>query len=507
LSVARGLIVVGAALAYLSSLFQLTNEVFWTTGLGDWIDPYFINFLLEHWYSSVRHFTDPTSPPIFFPTRGTLGYSHGLVLFAPYYILLRPFLHAFQAYSLTLLLVMLTGILCLYGLFRKFLALSSVESFLLTAFVATSANIVNGILGVWSQRASVFLIPAILLLTLASARMRDGRPRLVLAALSGLLATGLFVQDFYTAQFALLLVILASAAALIIERPPMPRSVTDVCRPWPIAYAAGALAGAVAFLWIYLPIYRAHPAFPESELLNQLVERNPYDSWRSFILVFGCAVLAWIPWFRVERKTRLYVLSFALISLLVLVLPVRFGSFSIWRAVFEPLPGFTAIRDPKRVIYLYELAVVLATGLFLSRLGRKSPLRILVSLVLLVLMVRDPNRTVFDFLRPNDTYARWVDAPIAIDPSCQSFFIKAASGEYAARQPEMRPVYATDSAFVAVNHVIPTLNGYSAWAPPEWNLPDPADPSYRDSVMAWIEQRRLSGVCEFDIEKRTMRPF
>src|SRR6266508_2655750 len=147
--------VVGASLAWLSHVFQLTRETFWSTGLGDWIDPYFINFLLEHWYSSVRHLTDPMSPPMFFPVRGTLGYSHGLVLFAPFYLLVRPFAHPFQAYSLALCLVMLTGILSLYAILRKFLALSFLESFLLTAFFATSANVVSGILGVWSQRASV----------------------------------------------------------------------------------------------------------------------------------------------------------------------------------------------------------------------------------------------------------------------------------------------------------------------------------------------------------------
>ena len=498
--------VVGASLAWLSHVFQLTRETFWSTGLGDWIDPYFINFLLEHWYSSVRHLTDPMSPPMFFPVRGTLGYSHGLVLFAPFYLLVRPFAHPFQAYSLALCLVMLTGIVSLYAILRKFLALSFLESSLLTAFFATSANVVSGILGVWSQRASVFLIPPILLLLLGAIRMADGRPKLVLSALAGLLTTSLFIHDFYTAQFALLFAALALAAAVLIERPRGAARVWDLRTSWRAAFVAGALVGAVAFLAIYLPVYREHPTFPESELLNQLAEQIPYDSLRSFALVCLCAALAWVPWFAVERRTRLYALAFALISLLVLVLPVWVANFSIWRAVFERLPGFSAVRDPKRVIYLYELAVVLALGLFLSGLGRRSPLRILVSIVVFVLIVREPNRTVFDFLRPNATYARWVDAPIDIDPSCRSFFVKGASGEYSARQAEMRPVYAIDSMFVALERGIPTLNGYSAWAPPGWSLVNPADPSYESAVKAWIEQHRLTGVCAFDVEARTMRP-
>ena len=93
---------------YLGSAFQLARRTFWTRGLGDWIDPYFINFLLEHWYRSLSTFTDPSSPPMFAPIRGTLGYSHGLVLYAPFYFVLRPFFHPFQSYGLMLFVVIWT---------------------------------------------------------------------------------------------------------------------------------------------------------------------------------------------------------------------------------------------------------------------------------------------------------------------------------------------------------------------------------------------------------------
>ena len=42
---------------------------------------------------------------MYFPAHGTLGYSHGLIGYAPFYILARPFLHPFQAAALTLFLV------------------------------------------------------------------------------------------------------------------------------------------------------------------------------------------------------------------------------------------------------------------------------------------------------------------------------------------------------------------------------------------------------------------
>ena len=61
---------------------------------------------------------------MFFPVPRTLGYSHGLVLFAPFYLAARLFFHPFQADTIGLLLVIETGIICLYAFFRKdFLAL------------------------------------------------------------------------------------------------------------------------------------------------------------------------------------------------------------------------------------------------------------------------------------------------------------------------------------------------------------------------------------------------
>ena len=112
-------------------------------GMADWVDPNFINFLLEHWYHSLLTLTNPTSPPMYFPARGTLGYSHGLVLFAPFYLAVRPWLHPFQAYNATIFLVLTTGTICFYAIARNFLKLGFVESLLMTAFFDSSPNLIN----------------------------------------------------------------------------------------------------------------------------------------------------------------------------------------------------------------------------------------------------------------------------------------------------------------------------------------------------------------------------
>jgi hypothetical protein len=593
--VAEGALLLVVSTAYLCHVFQLLSPEFWNSGLSDWGDPYFINYLLEHWHKSVWTLADPSSPPMFFPARKTLGYSHGLILFVPFYLPVRQILHPFQAYNVMLVLVLETGIVCLYSIFRRYLGLSLVESLLLTASFVSSQNVINGSTAVWSQRASVFLIPPILLMILLSSRL-SGSPRLVLAAFSGLLATLLYAQDFYTAHFAFAFAILFLAAAVPVEtqrvvrervtafwKSERPRSkvalavtalaVAWTCylwfaggaevqwlgmrlrshdwrrpalaavaclavfvalrggmrvpaRPgprarWLLALVMGAVLGSVVFLWIYWSAYTEHPAFPEYQLLSALARRDPsqwtsplaavrdlgvYDSMRSFKLVLMLGALAWIPWFNADRTIRRYSLWVLVVSLVVLLAPVRLGSFSIWRFLIEPLPGFSVIRDPRRIIYLYELAVVLVGAVILARLPSRSVSRRCAVGLFFVVLVTEPNRATFAFERPNDVHARWVEAPIDIDPSCRSFFIKAASEEYLSRSGYRQALYSVDAMFISLARSMPTLNGFSAWSPVGWELNDPQDDGYQLGVRRWIARHGLRGVCELDIDARTMRP-
>ena len=130
-----------------------------------------------------------------------------------------------------------------------------------------------------------------------------------------------------------------------------------VVAPWVWAFSAGLVAGAAIFLWIFLPAYLEHPRFPEKDLLSQLAVRDPsrwtglagalrdlgaYGTLRSFKFVFILSVLACLPWVRVDRKIRLYVLWAAAISLVVFVIPLEIRDFSIWLAFFRHIPVSTS---------------------------------------------------------------------------------------------------------------------------------------------------------------------
>src|SRR5260221_5041453 len=145
---ARVWIVFAVCASYFAYVFRAADGTVFHAGMGDWVDPYFINFLLEHWHHSLWTLSNPLSPAMYFPIRGTLGYSHGLILFAPFYVAVRPWLHPFQAYNATLYLVLTTGGLSLFLVFWNFLRLRFIESLLFSAFFFTSANVIDTAAGI-----------------------------------------------------------------------------------------------------------------------------------------------------------------------------------------------------------------------------------------------------------------------------------------------------------------------------------------------------------------------
>ncbi|HEX6464622.1 MAG TPA: hypothetical protein VFZ98_09225, partial [Vicinamibacterales bacterium] len=285
----------------------------------------------------------------------------------------------------------------------------------------------------------------------------------------------------------------------------------------------GAMLGLAIFFWVYWDAFSLHHGFDTQELTGHLTQIDAaawrqiwispgafvsYDSGRSFAMVFALGAAAWLPWLNVPARVRWCSLWFAGVTALMLAIPLRIGGVAPWRYVFEALPGFSAIRDPRRMQYPFELAIALALGVFTAQLPRSSvPRRIVVVFVLLVLSLKW-NMERFDYERPLEVFRQFVDAPIAIDPSCRSFFVKAAqSHPYLSRSANPWPLYANDASFIAQKYAIPTLNGYSAWTPPDWHLFNPQDPDYLPGVVQWVSLNRLDHVCELDIERRTMSPF
>jgi hypothetical protein len=301
-----------------------------------------------------------------------------------------------------------------------------------------------------------------------------------------------------------------------------PSGAAVVNRTAMLSMAAGAITGALMFLWIYLPAYYEHPTFPREQLIDSLQAVAPstwrtpmdalralipYPSARPFQLITIATLLAWLPWLRVPRGIRATLTWLAATAVIVMVLPLRFPHFSLWLAVLAPLPGISAVRDPLRLIPFYELALTVGLAAALSRAAAQVWFQRLVVLTAALLMGTAWNRSQFDYERPRADYAQWVEPPIQVDPACRSFFLQRGSAAYDARSGHIWSLYGIDAMFVSLTYRVPTLNGYSAWWPNGWELADPTSPEYERKVQEWIAARQISGVCVLDLGARTMRPW
>ena len=106
---------------------------------------------------------------MFYPEPSTRGCSHGLGLYAPFYIAARLIFEPFAAETAALLAVMVLGAVSLYALLRRFIGATVVEAVVLTVLFSSSGNVINDMMSSWAQRGSV---PALLLNLKAKSRHR-----------------------------------------------------------------------------------------------------------------------------------------------------------------------------------------------------------------------------------------------------------------------------------------------------------------------------------------------
>jgi hypothetical protein len=120
--------------------------------------------------------------------------------------------------------------------------------------------------------------------------------------------------------------------------------------------------------------------------------------------------------------------------------------------------------------------------------------RILFYVLAALLLVEQVNTTVGErMMRQKEfaIFARVTPAP----PECRSFFL-------AHPVTPARPYFANqiDAMLVARAENLPTLNGYSGWAPKQWDLNDLNDVDYLANVRRWAISRNVAaGLCGLDL--------
>lgn len=547
----RGLILPVVAWALGAAVFfrnQLTSG--FDRLMGDPGDARLIVLLHEHWYAVIGGHAVWNDPAFYHPTEGVLGYCDTAVLNTLIYAPLRAAgLDPFLAFQWTLVALSAIGFGALYAVLRRYLHVRptiAAAGCLLFCF-ANNAFTKGGhpqlLFGWWT--------PLCVLMGLVAVRHREARVRLVAAACCGTLALLIVYTAFYAGWTALASAALMALAILVTR----PRAFTAFCRRrWQELAAAlgGAAVGGIPVVLTYLPVLEDKGGRTYEEVM--LYAPRPADVvnvgsgnylWGSALrgtfgpddprLVNGERALAITPLLllgtaallvalsvitarrsRAARRDHLrqapldsgYVFACAasFAAVLLVVLPIDVNGWSLWRPVWEHVPGASALRATARMQVVGSQLVAVAFAVSLSRVvgerGRRTrgtwiAARVAGAGLVAVVLVEQLNLSPTSLLDHSDERASLRVVP-PVPPGCSSFFVTWSG-------PRVSPiVLQVDAMLIASDRRIPTINGYSGQAPDGWTLLDPQEPGYLDHVRRWAVSTGTSeALCAYDVAART----
>ncbi len=510
---------------------------------GDRGDARFVAFIHEHVYRWLHGGTALLSPPFFFNQTKTLGYSDAFLLDQFIYAPLRLF-GAEPMLAVSLIAVILSSIAFLFlYLFLRRLDIS-VPLASLAALIFTFANNLY-LKSNHLQHFAVYYIPVIVycgLLAMRDVHRRPSRAYLLAAFAAGLYGL-LFSTGYYMAWFFGLGLLIFTPIAAFIAWPAV--------RAWwsarPTRVLGLGLVASLSFLAalsifaaIYGPVlatgavrsfsdYLIYAPTP-IDLVNvgrqnlvwsglirglHLIRDNRLDNGEVSIaltpvvqiLVASSAVLAFRPglWPANDagRLSRALVIAGASVCVLFYLLTVKTHNHSLFRVLYDVVPGAKAIRVGFRGMVAANLFAVTAIGLTFDRLVRLSlqqsrkSLRLgrlgALTAVLALAAIEQVNLSQRTILSRD--FERQHLAAVANHPrECLSFYVAPQAG----RAPFEVQI---DAIMVAQAQHLPTINGYSGLLPPGWDFYDTNAPDYEQRAVRWAANRGIAaGLCRVDVE-------
>jgi hypothetical protein len=529
--IAFALFAFGFALVFRGWLFTGFDRAF-----GDEEDGYLALAIIEHWrhaFAGEVHWTDPI---IFFPERGTLGYTDAFFLLGAVDAALRRLgLDAFNAFMLVMAGLAATGFFGFRRLAIRHFGVPPAWA-AIGAYLFAFSN-VDAVKLIQVQAYCAMLLPV--LCDLALSAWNGVRRGPVLAGVAGSLYALLFLTAYQTSWFfACYLLLMALLYPMVFGRQATAALLREMVakRAVMLGAAAGFAMGIVPFLMLYVPVFLSGRSRDFAEvasnmpLWRDLLNVTPENGvWGALFERLGIAGRPDRPIWEVElaftpgvlavfavalamaavRLTRLpppkegggsgsdrFVLLMGLAVVVFWLLQMDYFGVRPWRAIWGIVPGAKAIRYTFRSQLVANLFVCLIIARALAGLASHRA----ATLVLCGFLIVEQINLVWPTTMSRRTALGWIDAVPAPPPGCRAFYVVTHAGP-----PERSgPQHQDDAMLFAQIRGIPTVNGYSSWFPDGWALDEPASPDYPAAVRAWAQRNHIEAdVC--GLEPRTGR--
>ena len=466
---------------------------------GDIIDARIAFALGEHWFNVFRGLEGWNRPIFFYPTKDTLGYNDGYLLYGICYSLFRVTgLDVFQSGEAAGAVFRVIGFGGVLVLGRLVLALP----FQWALFAASLTTLSNAL---YLQSSHIQLLTtglAPVLGTLAWVALRSKGPRFIALSVSGaLLIVAWLLTAFYTVWFTCFFGAVAVCAAVALH----PKSCWNAMRRFRLVELLPAcvilLVGAWLFMSVYLPkayetgMHSFDVAFGFTPSLLDLLHVGSGN------LLFGWADLWITHWLRpgfpdlgehtigfdpaliaaalagvillVVRARKLatpnecWLLCFSIAAVVCGILAIHVGQHSLWSTIYGYVPGAGAVRVVSRFMLVLFIPVALLAAYALAHTARFRPrLAACVACLLLFGELNLGGYVRLDRLEELAFLSR-VQSPPRV---CRQFFVaepRVLGGDFTSFSPINLGV---DAMLIAETKHIPTLNGDASFMPSGFKL-------------------------------------
>ena len=540
-TVTRCLCVALAGTLSLMIFFRADLTSGFTILFGDRFDGFIETALLEHWFSVFTGHAWWSQTDFFYPTPSSLGYNDGYILLGIPYTLWRLFgCDPFLASELTDIIIKLVGFMGSVVFAARCLRME-LWAATLGASLFTIANN-SYVQGAHVQLFTVAFAPT--LATMIGAFMQSLRQRERLSAsLKGMCAAvflaGWLLTAFYMAWFFLIFSLIFGSIAALAFRRDLRSILSDAitCRV-SVASTAAVFAIAVApFFVLYLPkasetgMHRFAEVFgylsTPFDLLNLTGSSMLYASLQDWLrpvfspgsehatgytpvllALFVCSSIVLAQRWAHARE-RLIVCA-ALATVIFWSLTIHIGHHTVWRLVYDAVPGAKGIRVISRAqIFLqWPLTIVAVSGLEVvvqrsrsrSRHTRVGALAC-AGFLGLVLSAEQINDWQIPQLYRKSELA-WLHSIAPPPSSCRAFYVsrgRVVDKRYGQRLSDLVE-HNTSAMIIAETSRLPTVNGFATFLPVDWNLLSIDRPDYRSRVIAYAEKNALHNLCSVDLQ-------
>ncbi len=492
-------------------------------------------YVCEHWYRVLQGKVELLSPTIFYPVRGTLGYSDALLLFVPPYSLLRAAgLNIFTALGVVVVLFNFLNFLAGFTLLFQVLHYrwsASVAGALFFAFNNPKFTQPDNL-----QLQAVWILPLsaiCILLFFDRSRSLSTKSALGLLFLAGLAVNVQLLTAFYLGWFLVFWSGLLLLVLLCLEQG-QDLLIVSLRRHWPsvLAAAATTLVALIPFLLIYLPVQRGVADWPYRVNLMHIPELRSYlfmadgnviwsqaltglrntlggpEEWGRAI---GIGVVPTIAWLALSvsalmaRRRHPFLSGTVLAVNLLVVFTLQYHGHSLWHKVYTFVPGARAIRDVSRFMIVAALPMAIVFGAAADRAERwagRRPWRYGILVVVLSFGVLEQfNSGEGQYYSIRAETERLGSLAAQLPDGCAAFYVTGKSSADPALDTYHNRQWMHDAMFVSVVRDVPTLNGRSSKSPPGWQLREVTAPEYESRVKDWVSRHGLTGkICPLPVD-------